>query len=175
MNFTLTNPNEIHGDQLVDEILIETGIDVSNRYSFCPPDKVKITGEDIEESAAAIQAVIDAHVPDPLYFPEDRERAEIKTAETNAVTEYATLPDWIKTLTAQEANDYINGEIWNGMTIDQIEDYIDANVTNIASAKVVLKQIAGAVLAIRGFFIITIKLLIYIRDLVIRFKKNIIK
>ena len=134
MEFTLPNPNEIHGHQLADEILQATGIDVINRYSFIPPDRVKITGEDIEESAAAIQAVIDAHVPDPLYFPEDRERAEIKTAETNAVTEYATLPDWAKTLSAESATDYINDEIWNGMSIEQIEDYIDANITGTTVA-----------------------------------------
>ena len=101
----------------------------------------------------------------------------IIATEQSAVTGYATLPDWMKTLTAQEANDYINGEIWNGMTIEEIEAYIDENITGTNAAQLraqmigALKQTAGAIVAMRGFFIITIKLLIYIRDLVIRFRK----
>jgi len=102
----------------------------------------------------------------------------IIATEQSAVTGYATLPDWMKTLTAQEANDYINGEIWNGMTIEEIEAYIDANITGTTVAQlrnqliVALKQTAGAVIAMRGFFIVTIKLLIYLRDLIIRFRKS---
>jgi len=109
---------------------------------------------------------------------EDAEIALISETEQSAITGYATLPDWMKTLTAQEANDYINGEIWNGMTIEEIEAYIDANITGTTVAQlrgqliVALKQTAGAVIAMRGFFIVTMKLLIYLRDLIIRFRKS---
>ena len=102
----------------------------------------------------------------------------IASAEQSAITDYATLPEWMKDLTAQDATDYINGEIWNGMTIEQIEAYIDANITGTTVAQlrsqliVALKQTAGAVIAMRGFFIVTIKLLIYLRDLIIRFRKS---
>ena len=102
----------------------------------------------------------------------------IASAEQSAITDYATLPEWMKDLTAQDATDYINGEIWNGMTIEQIEAYIDANITGTTIAVlrgqmiVALKQMAGAVIAMRGFFIVTIKLLIYLRDLIIRFRKS---
>ena len=123
------------------------------------------TQEDLDTAAS----VIAAHDPNGL-LPEEQ-------VAKDAVIEYATLPDWMKTHTAQEANDYINGEIWNGMTIEQIEAYIDANITGTTIAVlrgqmiVALKQTAGAIIAMRGFFIITIKLLIYLRDLVIRFRK----
>ena len=131
---------------------------------------IDYTRELTAEEQATADAVIAAHDPNGL-LPEDQ-------AAKNAVTGYATLPDWIKDLTAQEANDYINGEIWNGMTIEQIETYIDENITGTNAAQLraqmigALKQTAGAIVAMRGFFIITMKLLIYIRDLVIRFRKS---
>ena len=131
---------------------------------------IDYTRELTAEEQATADAVIAAHDPNGL-LPEDQ-------AAKNAVIEYATLPEWMKTLTAQEANDYINGEIWNGMTIEEIEAYIDANITGTTVAQlrnqliVALKQTAGAVIAMRGFFIVTMKLLIYLRDLIIRFRKS---
>jgi len=62
--------------------------------------------------------------------------------------------------------------------VEEIEAYIDANITGTTVAQlrsqliVALKQTAGAVIAMRGFFIVTIKLLIYLRDLIIRFRKS---
>lgn len=100
----------------------------------------------------------------------------ITTAQTEAVAGYAALPDWAHHLTAAEAETYINGQIWSGMSQAQVDAWIDANVTGtslataLASVRVALKQTAGAVIAMRGLFVLTAKLLIYIRDLVIRFR-----
>jgi hypothetical protein len=70
MRFDL--PEEFRGNQLADEIRIATGIDVADRYGYYHLDhQIEIVGEDIEENALMIQIVIDAHVPDPFYFPSD--------------------------------------------------------------------------------------------------------
>ena len=77
MIFTLPNSN-VKGHQLADEIRIATGIDVVDRYARIGDTlDFVINGEDIEANATAIQAVIDAHVPNPLYFPEDVKQANI--------------------------------------------------------------------------------------------------
>jgi hypothetical protein len=77
MRFNL--PNGIKGHQLADEILMATSIDVFDRYAYFPLDnQVEINGADIEAQAVLIQSTIDAHVPDPLYFPSDRKREHIQ-------------------------------------------------------------------------------------------------
>ena len=83
-------PDSIHGKQLAYEIEQATTIDVLDRYSFFAPDKVRIRGDDVAAAQVAIQAIIDAHEPDPLYFPEDRERARAVAAETTV----ANIPGW---------------------------------------------------------------------------------
>jgi hypothetical protein len=105
-----------------------------------------------------------------------------KTTEINAITDYASLSAWAKTGTAPEAEVYINSQIWNGQTIAQVNTWIDTNITNITTANVSqintrlasiragLKLVSGAVITMRDLFILTSKLLIYIRDLVIRFR-----
>jgi hypothetical protein len=82
MRFNL--PGSIKGHQLADEVRIATGIDVVERYSYYAVDnQVEINGADIEAQAALIQSTIDAHVPDPLYFSEDRRQAHIQTIIDN--------------------------------------------------------------------------------------------
>lgn len=110
------------------------------------------------------------------------QRDLIANTERDAITNYAILPAWAKTGTATDAETYINGQVWNGQTIDQVNTWIDTNITNISTANISqinarllairngLKLVAGAVITMRGLFILTSKLLIYIRDLVIRFR-----
>jgi len=95
----------------------------------------------------------------------------VTDTETNAVTKYAQLPEWAKTGTAEDAEIYINNQIFSGQTEAEINAWIDSSVTSLAQAKVALKQIASALIAMRGLFILTSKLLIFIRDLAIRFRK----
>jgi hypothetical protein len=87
-----------------------------------------------------------------------------------AVTNYSTYPDWARTFTPTDAETYINGQIWGGYTIVQATSYINSTVTDLASAKTAMIQIATAIINMRGLFIITAKLLICIRDLVIRYR-----
>ena len=87
-SFTLVG--EIRGHQLANEILQATGLIVVDRYEFYAPDQVHIYGTDVAAAQAAIQTVIDAHVPDPLYFPADVERERAAAAETTV----ANIPGW---------------------------------------------------------------------------------
>jgi len=100
-----------------------------------------------------------------------------------ATSEYSLLPAWAKNGTAVQAETYINGQIFGGQTQAQVDAYIDATIKNITTANVaqinaqllnirtVLKAASAAIITMRSLFIITAKLLIYIRDLVIRFRK----
>jgi hypothetical protein len=106
----------------------------------------------------------------------------VRNTEIGAVADYVNLPTWAKTGTAPEAETYIKAQVWSGQTKTQVDAWIDANITNITTANVSqinirlagiragLKLAAGAILAMRDLFILTSKLLIYIRDLVIRFR-----
>ena len=75
----------------------------------------------------AIQAVITAHDPSDLSTSEVKDEAA-----TTSLDEFATMPNWA-TWTAQEAS-----------------DYIDTNVTDLASAKVVLQKMAMAIIYLRN-------------------------
>mgnify|MGYP001127554430 CR=1 FL=1 len=107
MQFQLAKPLAIRGDQLMDEIWRATGLDLTARYSFMEPDLVVIDRGDVAADAKPdvlaakdkIAATIAAHVPDPLYFPEDRERAaqmeiDAKATEARSLWDgYAALKD----------------------------------------------------------------------------------
>lgn len=125
--------------------------------------------------------------PEILPTPEELARAlEMQASQAGAITGYATLPDWARIATADDTEDYINGQIWNGADIATVNAYIDVQIgtvtgTSLATAltsinaqlagvRVVLKAAAGAIIAMRGLFVLTAKLLIYIRDLVIRWR-----
>jgi len=95
----------------------------------------------------------------------------VTNTENDAITKYSQLPEWAKTGTAEDAETYITSQILNGQTEAEISAWIDANVTSLAQAKVAMKQIAGALVTMRGLFILIAKLLLFIRDLVIRFRK----
>ena len=118
----------IRGDQLADEILQATALDVLGRYTFYTPDQVHIVGDDIAAAQAAIQAVVDVHVPDPLYFPSDAVRQRRQDADQDV----GNIPGWA-TWTAQEA-----------------QDWIDANVTNLATARTAFKAMARMLMALRN-------------------------
>jgi hypothetical protein len=82
--FRLPVANQIRGDQLADEILQATGIDIGQgirqRLTFREPDVVVIPDADVGNQAAEIQAAIDAHVSDPHYFQDDREETAARGA-----------------------------------------------------------------------------------------------
>jgi hypothetical protein len=120
--FTLSSPNQIRGDQLADEILVATGVDlgtgIMQHIIFYEPLTVEIPDGLIAGLEAEIQAVVTAHVPDPLYFQWDRDEAGAKTK-------------W------QELKDQWQGEL----------DYLEATILAIdtmdaAQVRAVVKRLA---------------------------------
>ena len=108
MIFTLPNSN-VKGHQLADEIIKATGIDVVNRYSRIGETlDFVINGEDIEANATTIQAVIDAHVPDPLYFAEDIEMANRISAKEEITT------SGVAGKTPEEIREYLTAQMTEG-------------------------------------------------------------
>ena len=120
MIFTLPNSN-VKGHQLADEIRIATGIDVVNRYSRIGETlDFVINGEDIEANATAIQAVIDSHVPDQLYFAEDIERANRVSAKEEITT------SGVAGKTPEEIREYLTAQMteggWTQIPVDVRQD-----------------------------------------------------
>lgn len=76
------------------------------------------------------QAELDA---DPVYQAWQAEQ-QAQTDQTQAQTDFSTMPDWV-----------LNG------TLAQAENYIETNVTDLPSAKDVLKQIAKILILFRDY------------------------
>ena len=96
--------------------------------------------------------------------------AEKTQAEIDAVAAYPGLPDWLKTWTADQAAQYVHENVLNGLDAAGVDAYVDALPNTVAGMKTGLKQIGGALVAIRDILEIIAKLILYIRDLVIRFR-----
>ena len=126
MKFSLSGINNIHGKQLAYEILQATGIDVIERYIFYPPNIVEINGLDIEQYSDSIQSIISEHIPDPLYFEEDRQRIEDNLLQESGKANFRNLPNWAS-WTPDEGKDFIHESVFNGQSSEDIQAYIDAN------------------------------------------------
>lgn len=85
------------------------------------------TDPTLDTATAAAQAVLDAHDPDVLT---DAQQAAAR--EARAETDAANIPGWAR---------------W---TETEVLDYIDTNVTDLASAKVVLTAMARLLVALRN-------------------------
>ena len=92
-------------------------------------------------------------------------------ASKNAQINYSILPDWLKTWTADEASQYVHDNVLNGLDVAGVDAYVDNLPSTVAGMKTGLKQIGGALVSIRDILEIIAKLLMYIRDLVIRFRE----
>jgi hypothetical protein len=111
---------------------VELEHETSMPATFFPYDtgfvRVDWVGEEPDQATLdAIQAVITAH--DPLVLSSTEVKDE---AATTSLDSFANMPDWAS-WTAQEAS-----------------DYIDTNVTDLNSAKVVLQKLAMAVIYLRN-------------------------
>jgi hypothetical protein len=73
--FTLSTSGQIRGNQLIDEIYQATGVQIDeDRFLYRSPDQVEadVPADRIDD----VQAVVTAHVPDPLYFISDHEHSQ---------------------------------------------------------------------------------------------------
>ena len=100
-DFVLCIEYQIRGDQLIHEIRQATDINLTDRYTFYSPSTVSVPAEYVAGHEAEIQAVVDAHVPDPLYFPADL----VRQVEIGANTQAASIPGWAS-WTIEQAGDW---------------------------------------------------------------------
>ena len=123
--------------------------------------------EDVDGNATTyqveLQGVVDNHVATMEYFQSEKD----PVIEDAARTGWKYLGDWA-TWQPQQAQDYVNTEILNGWDKTTIDDWIDTNVTNIATAKTALKLLAGNIITIRAILGIISKVILYIRDILIK-------
>ena len=93
------------------------------------------------------------------------------TAQSGAVIGFGGLPAFLKTMTADEAMTHIHSSVLGGKTEAQINSDIDALANTVAGMKIGLKTIGVSLVAIRDILELIVKLLLFIRDLVIRFRQ----
>jgi hypothetical protein len=135
--FTLPVDNQVRGDQLADEILQATGIDLGQglyaELAFYPPNAVEVPDSYVPDQPThdAIQAVIDAHVPVGRYLPEEVERYGSIDSAKAAVQAWKALPGWAD---------------WG---VQQARTWIETNVTDLDSAKTVLGSLAEITIHLR--------------------------
>ena len=129
--------------------------------------------EDVEGKATTyqteLQTVIDDHVPTMVYFESETD----PILEATARAGWKDLGAW-STWQPQQAQDYVNAEILNGMDQAQIDAWIDTNITgaNISQLKpqiiTALKLLAGNLITLRTVVGIIAKVILYIRDILIK-------
>ena len=120
-------------------------------------------GNEIQNRPDVI-AVIAAH--DPVDYVEI---ARLQ-AESEALLYYPTFPAWLKEWTPQETAEYVHDNVMNGLDSTGVDAYVNGLPNTVAGMKTGLKQIGNALVSIRDILEIIAKLLMYIRDLVIRFR-----
>jgi hypothetical protein len=76
------------------------------------------------------------------------------------------LAQW-STWTPQQAGDYVQGNILNGMDQAGVDAWIDANVTSLATARTGMKMLAGAILNTRAILKIIATAIVYFRMIVL--------
>ena len=152
---------------VIDGVYIERP---SNVISWDGNLTVTITYPIVDTYAAPVDAVVKAHVPDNTLYFDDEIGHQL---ETTARTGWKDLGNW-STWEAQQAQDYVNAEILNGMDQTQIDAWIDANITgsNVpqlrAQVITALKLLAGNLITLRTIVGIIAKVSLYIRDILIK-------
>ena len=122
---------------------------------------VRMTVPD-DANEEGISIVVTAHNPDELSI------AEIINKEiADSYTGFRTIPNWA-TWTPQEAEDFVHGDILNGMTKAEVEAWVDANVTTLATAKNALELIGGELIDLRNVCEKLALSVMYLRNIVVR-------
>lgn len=99
-----------------------------------------------------------------LPLPQRHESLDIDTA---AATELANLPGWA-TWSGAEAAAYINNKVLSGMTPDQVEAWVNANVTKLTTAKTAVILVGRELAELRAVCEQMARAIMYLRDVAIR-------
>lgn len=158
-------------EQLRHELYSVLGVFPSMAIQWNGIDGVEI--EDIDGKAtdnqSELQVIIDAHVPSMEYFDSEKD----PVIEDVARTGWKDLGDWA-TWEPQQAQDYVGVEILNGWDQTQTDDWIDTSITGTTVAQlrtqtiVALKLLAGNLIILRNITGIISKVILYIRDILIK-------
>lgn len=90
-----------------------------------------------------------------------------------AVLDFRVLPGWAS-WTGQEAADYVHGAIHNGMTVEQLDAWIDTNITGttvpqiLTSIRAAFKQLVRVDIAGRGIQEKSAQATMFLRDIVVK-------
>lgn len=84
-----------------------------------------------------------------------------------AVVDFRNLPGWAS-WTGQQAADYINGQILSGMTPDQVEAWVRANVTSFDKAVTGFILVGRELAELRAVCEQMARAIMYLRDVAIR-------
>ena len=104
--------------------------------------------------------VISAHDPNVAF---EIDWLSIKEARDT----FMALPEW-STFTAEEASNAINDRVLNGWTKQEVDDWIVANVTTLATAKTALQLVAAELVNLREINKRFAEMLMFLRDVIIR-------
>lgn len=134
---------------------------VVNVYGENPNKTIEfILPEDTDTTV--VDAVVAAHDPDALTVPQ-----EDSLWEEEARTSFRNLPDWA-TWRPNEAYNNVTSMVLNGYTKQQASDWINTNVTNIATAKTAMIALAHAIIDLRMILANVAKMMMYLRDIIIQ-------
>ena len=126
--------------------------------------------QELEDAGIQIQGCDSNGIVWDINGNEIQDREEFASMST-ATIDYQLLPDWLKEWSANDAAAYVHDNVLNGFDAAGVDAYVDNLPATVEGMKTGLKQIGGALVAIRDILEIVAKLLMYIRDLVIRFRK----
>jgi len=122
----------------------------SNLSVFCPDDTVDTDVDDVIK-------LHDSTAAKPIDW-------EMIALAKNA---FMNLPSYA-TWTPEEAEAWIENDIFGGQTEEQINTYIDTNVTTIATARTALKLVAKEVLDLKEIVKKEAYLLMLLRNIVVK-------
>lgn len=117
-----------------------------------------ITGLTLAQIKALAQSVADADPGLP------GETDDLFNFADEAKDDFDNLPGWA-TWTGAEAEDYVHSLIFNGDDETTIHAQIDAQVTNLNTAKEAIKSIASEIIDIRNTLEKAARAIMYLRDI----------
>lgn len=84
--------------------------------------------------------------------------------QDSAITGIGNLPGWAN-WTATEAANYISTNVLGGMTREQVESWVDTNVSNLAQAKTALKLLGDELIDLREICENMARAIMFLRDI----------
>lgn len=97
----------------------------------------------------------------------DGTRQTDQQQERAAKVEFRSLPQWA-TWTPQQGREYVHGAVLSGQTADEVEAWINTNVTSLATAKTALILLARNLVTLREIVATIALAVLYLRDVAIR-------